>query len=201
MSATIKSGASADLLSIDAQSKAARVTLYNSVGEEIGVRPDGSYMLPINIVQSAATVVNSTVWALRNGGSKAVYIRRVLLNMGYHGAAVATTGRYAIERFDTATPTGGTALTPVKKNSSMPTSAIADVRFLDTGLTTAGVVFGTDLAIIGNQRQLSAGHLLDMNFAGGDELVLNANEGLCIRLNVAAVVGDSLTGFVEWDEK
>lgn len=206
--AIIQSGASADLWTIDPVSKAGRVTPYDSSGNEQAPFPSpGAYALPINIRQTAATAANATVWTMRNGGSKKVFIRRILLAMLFDGsAAAATTLKYLLARFSAATPTGGTALTVVKMQTTFASSTLADARFLDTGLTTTGVTFETEWATIGLPASVTSGSLFwNMPFIGSNEakepFVLNPNEGLAIRLQNAAVIGLGLTGSVHWDER
>lgn len=191
---------------VDSASKASRVTLYDSLGNEINAQPSGAYMLPVNIRQTAASAAGLVVWAMRNGSTKTVLVRRMPLVMAFDGTAAAlTTPRYALQRFTTATPTGGTVLTAIKKRTTYPTSAIADARFLDSGLTTTGMTFETDAAIFGLPIAVTnAAIRYDLTSEMGqryDSFELGANEGLCIRLNTATVIGVSLLGYVAWDEK
>jgi len=207
--AIIQSGATADLWTIDPTSNAGRVTIYDSAGLETSKPPTGAYIANVNIRQTAVTAANSTVWAMRNvAGPLTVYIRHIRLIVSFDGTAAATTTlRYDIERFDTATPTGGTAVTVVKKRSTYATSNVTDVRFLDTGLTTTSVAFGAAFHTIGLAASVTNGGMeQDLDFTTALErynapFELASGEGLCIRLNVAAVVGLSLRGSVTWDEK
>lgn len=193
-------------LEIDATSKASRVTLYDSEGNECQKPPSGSYLLPINIRHTAATTANSVVWAVRNGTTKILAIRRISVAMGFDGTAAAATCRYGIQRFTTATPTGGSVLTAIKKRTTYSASTIADARTVDTGLTLGAMAFEADMMSWGLPVSLTGGSVVrDYVFeqAGErfDSLELAANEGICIRLNQAAVIGLSLTGFMSWDER
>ena len=204
--AIIQSGASADLWTIDATSKAGRATLYDAAGNALIPAPSGSFMLPINVRQTAASAAASTVWTVRNGASKTMRLRRLFAAVVFDGtAAAATTLKYALQRFSAATPTGGTALTAVKKRTTYSASTIADARFLDTGLTTTGVTFETDAAILPIAVSVTAQTaVMDVYFERTAELhstfELAANEGLALRLNTAAVIGMGIDGFLEWDE-
>lgn len=206
--AQIQSGATADLLTIDPTSKAARVTPYDSSANEYSPFPSpGAYALPVNVRQTAATAANSTVWTMRNGATKKMFFRRILLEIIFDGtAAAATTLKYMLARFSAATPTGGTSLTAVKMQTTFSASTLADARFLDTGLTTTGVTFETEWATLAIPASVTAGSIFwNMPFIGPNEakepFVLNPNEGLAIRLQNAAVVGMGLTGSVHWDER
>lgn len=210
--AIIQSGASSETLTIDSASNAARVTLYNTNGVEVGdSQPIGSYLLPINIRQSTAAGTGVTVWALRNTGTTTLSIRRIVLTMGFDGVAVASTmSRYELIRFYSATPSGGTALTPVKKRTTYPTSGV-DARLLDTGLTVTGVTFDafpfyvisrpTSVTSVVTEGELN---FMESGQTKFSPFELAVNEGLAIRLTTVAattIIGVSLTGMIEWDER
>lgn len=165
------------------------------------------YMLPIAVVQSAATASPATVWAMRNTSARRlVYLRQAVVNVMFTGTAAATMSQYQFVRFRTATPTGGSALTVFESNATDPSaSTVTDARFVDTGLTVAGMTFDAPLAYAGAPRQLgaSAQYVFDWEPAIASEpspVVLAPGEGLCIQLGVAAVIGDSIMGYVEWNE-
>lgn len=205
--ALIQSGATADLLTVDPTSKAARVTLYDNAGNEVLKPPTGAYVLPVSVTQSAATAANSTVWAMRYvTGSLTAKIRRIRLAVGFNGtAAAATSVAYHLCRFSTATPTGGTAIGVIKKRNSYAGSVVTDARFLDTGLTVAGVVFETPFAQMSIPVSVTGvinPWEVDFVDVGDrfDEFALVAGEGLAIRLDVVAVAGQIISGYVEWDE-
>ncbi len=219
MSTKIVSGASADLLTVDPTSKAARVTLYDTAGNAIDAPPTGSYMVPINIRQTAATAAAATVFAMRNSTGKTCYIRRIYLVQGFDGTSpAATTLRYGIARFSAATPTGGSTIPIIKKRTSYTTSNVTDVRFVDTGLTTTSVTFETEFVSLGlplYSIQVGAPttsgacgpvvvNSLMFEKAGQnfDTFELAASEGLCIRiLTISTVIGSTLNGFICWDER
>ncbi len=168
--------------------------------------PQGSYFIPVNIRASAATAA-ATLWAMRNGTTRNIHIRRIRLNSYFDGTAAASLAQYALKRFSAATPTGGASiLTSIaKKKSSMPASTIIDARFVDTGLTVAGVSFETGNLTFGSPRQNGAAGVIQLDFdVGGDEnfdsLVLAPSEGLAIQNLATAVIGDSIIGYIEFDE-
>jgi hypothetical protein len=209
--AIIQSGATTDLLTVDPVSKAARVTLYRSSGSEIEIdsAPVSSYLLPLNIRQTAATAVGAVVWSMRNTGARTVYLRHLRLIMGFDGAAAAaSTPRYELVRFTAATPTAGNALTPIKKRNAYAGSSVGDARELNTGLTVTGVNFESPFLVIGRPIAVTGGITdMDVDFTVSGQsdysmLELAGGEGLAIRIaSIATVIGISLTGMIEWDER
>jgi len=162
----------------------------------------GYYSVPVNIRQSATTAANATVFSMRNAAAstKTVYIEWIELLMAFDSGTPLgrSTQRYDLVRFSVATPTAGTTETVVAMDSSAAATQVTDVRFLDTGLTTTGVVFGTAFATVGCPASDGA----TANYIRqGIAIKLAAGEGFCIRLNVAAVVGQSLTGEIVWSER
>lgn len=160
------------------------------------------YSLPINIRQSASTTSNATIWGMRNqsASTKLIFIDSIQINMAFDSGTPLTRSlqRYDFIKFSTATPTGGTVINPVAGDTSAPASQITDSRFLDTGLTTTGLVFGTSFLTLGVPATDSA----IVNYQSTSiPIILAAGEGLCIRLNNNAVVGQSITGFISWSER
>lgn len=208
--AIIQSGATADLMTVDPTSKAARVTLYNSSGVEIRQPPSGSYMAPINVRQTSAAAANVVVWNMRNpaGSAKTVYIRKISLSIAFDGTASAgITLRYKLLRYNTGTYTGGTNVPVIKKATSMPATAVTDIAFLDTGLTAAGGPgLESEFLVIGIPASVTSGiGVTQLDFANACERdalpVLVAGEGLQIALQQAAIIGQTVGGCVEWDER
>ena len=160
------------------------------------------YNLPVNIRQTAATAANATVFAMRNDVNSTVLIsiERIELLLAFDTATPLTraTPRYDLVRFSTATPTGGTALSVQRAYSGDPASQIADARFLDTGLTTTNVVFNPAFATIGcPATDATTTHYTRQ----GISIYLGPGEGFCIRLNTAAIIGQSLVGEIIWSER
>jgi hypothetical protein len=168
------------------------------------------YNLPIAIRQTAASAADSVVWSMRNLGPgksrRAIAIRRISVNVMFDGVAAASQSQYKLCRFRDATPTIGTALTVVKQNTDDTDSIVTDARFLDTGLTVAGVTFDAAMQIMGAPRQVGAcaQYVREwpgiMSGQGSGALIIKPDDGLCLRLGVAAVIGDGIQGFIEWDE-
>lgn len=194
-----------DLSSNGFSSTAASGTASNKRGLDVTqlAAATGRYSAPVRIRQTAATAANGTVWAMRNGASstKTVYIEKIYIAGEFNAASAATRALlgYNLVRFSAATPSGGTALTAAKFDSSDSASQVTDIRFLDTGLTTSGVTFETDVLVfygipnfgtaISNANQDNIG------------IKLAPGEGLAIRLNVAAAIGLEISGTIIWREQ
>jgi hypothetical protein len=199
--AVIRSGASSDELTIDATSKAARSTLYDSQGTELLPPPTGVYCLPFGFRLSA--IASGKIWAIRNLGALTVYITRIQMAAAFDGVAAASTVIYNLMRFNLATPTGGTTMTVVKKNNAFPSSVVTSAQFLSSAaLTVAGITFEAAFANLCCQHQVNANALLDLTFLEHPSrcFTLAPNEGLAVDLGAASVAGDSLSGIVEWFE-
>lgn len=202
--ALIRSGATSDELTVDPTSKAARVTLYDSTGTKLFHEGADRYILRIPRMTGGTPAAGSTILAFRNLGAKKVRIRKIGICSSFAGTAAATTQSYQLARFATATPTGGTALTVVKKRSSAAATTVTDARFggaTQTALTVTGVVFETPFAHVLCPRQNGYAMWADFDFINKEEAFeIDVNEGFAIQIELVAVAGDSISGFIEWDE-
>lgn len=159
------------------------------------------YSLPISIRQSAGTAAGTIVWSMRNNSlsPKIIMIERINLVMSFDAGTPLTRAslRYELVRFNTATPTGGTSISPTMMDSNAPATLVTDARFADTGLSVTGVVFENSFASIGCPASDGA----SSSYSRDIPIKLAAGEGLAIRLNVAAVVGQGLFGEIIWSER
>lgn len=158
-----------------------------------------AYALPVSVRQTGATAAASVVWAARNTSTRVVYVPRVVVVAQFDGTAAASTSRYELRRFRTATPTGGAALTVASLRGGAVTPGIGDARVLDTGLTLGAATKDEPLATVGAARQVASSAPLIFRPESGP-LELLPDDGLWIELGVTAVIGDSLTGCVEFYE-
>lgn len=200
--AIIQSGATADLLTVDPTSKAARVTLYNTDGSLVNHEFLTEYYLSVNIPRfTSALAANSAIFSIRNGATRRLKLVKMVLVAGFDGTAAATTAQYSVRRFTTATPTGGTTLTTlvVPEDSAMAASTIADARCATAGaaLTITSVVVGNPIVGIAVPRG-ATGSVAVVDWT--QDIVLNANEGILVQYDVAGVIGDSLTVTMYWGE-
>lgn len=162
----------------------------------------GYYSLPLEIRQTAASASGATVWTMRNpsGSAKNVFIERIFAIVAFSGTKPVATSLlgYDICRFSTATPTGGTALSVIKRDNLDATSVVTDARFLDTGLTTTSVVFEGAAETIAIASTDGMSSTLTLDQIG---LKLAAGEGLAFRLTTTAIIGLCLSGGVVWSER
>jgi hypothetical protein len=160
------------------------------------------YSAPVNVRQTAATAANATIWAMRNSATSTitVFIEKIELLLAFDSGTPITrsTQKYDLIRFSTATPTGGTAITVAQMYSGDTGTQVTDARFLDTGLTTTSMVFNAPFATIGCPATDATTTKYQRDTIA---LMLGVGEGFCIRLNNAAVVGQSITGEIVWSER
>lgn len=166
--------------------------------------PSGTdrYLSRINVRHTSATAANSLVWALTNpsASAKSVFIETIHAAVSFEEITLLTaaTLRYDLLRFSSGTPTGGSALSPVKCLNSNPTSAVTDIRSAAAGLTSGGIVRETAWAVIGCPGV--QGCLREFVFKEA-AFVLAPGEGFGFSLNVTAAAGLVLSGFVLWGER
>ena len=161
------------------------------------------YMTFFSIRQTATTVAAAMVWSMRNASAstKNVYIQKIVYQISFDNptpALVFATLRYQFQRFSTATPTGGTAQTVLELDNSNAATQVTDVRVLNTGLTTTGVVLGEVSLITGVPQVQGSTNSAVIDNIG---LMLAPGEGLAIILNQTAAIGQSLNGCIVWSER
>lgn len=164
-----------------------------------------SYSLTVVVRQTAASVPGTTIWTMYNGGSRIIRLRRVMLNVQFDGAGAASDSLYGLVRFRGAVPTLGGALGVIKNNQSAGASTVTDARLLDTGLTVAGISF--DGPFIGMSCPRTAGATAQYKVdwpaiaqSPLEPMIIVPLDGLAITLSNTAVIGDSISGMIEWDE-
>lgn len=227
--ALIQSGDSADLLTIDPTSKAARATLYDATGREIFPAATGAYSLGFQVRHTTAAAANTTVLNIKGPPTKKAAIQRIHGIIGFDGTALAASGtlRYGIYRGSGApvTTAGGSRVAPNpdegKKRSTYSPWSLAEFAYdlNGTGLTTTGITYetqplhiitipvvSTQVAAAATSNSQGCYQAFDINWdrhGGMDEAVeLAANEHLAIRLvTVAAIIGLSIAGSIEFDER
>jgi len=190
MALSIVSGATTDQLTVTTK-KAALVTArepdYGAAG--------GGFVVggTTSAVVAAALAANTTLMAARfaAASSRKAYINKFQIQLATAtlGTAALVHGTLGLQKFTTATPTGGTARTPTRKNSSEgSTTDMTDVRDLNSALTVTSVVFTDIVALFLNPASGAIGNLvtLEWRFDGtfNQPLVLQAGEGICLRSQV-----------------
>jgi len=212
--AVIKSGVTADQLTVDATSKAARVTEYNSLGVEKWQSPSASFGKfasntgAITVTASADTAPAGKVYFWNPvGGSKIVRIKKISFRQSPTSEiALPTAPRIGITRI-TLTGTGsGTQLAMPKKDTTCPVAS-AYLSTASTGATLSNV--GLLMAfLIGAKSYIATygGSSVVNNEvwvpSEEDAIVLRAGEGITIYQADAGTTSDTRTWNIniEWDE-
>lgn len=161
------------------------------------------YVAPINMRATGGVAANSTIWSIRAGGTTPLNIRRIVLFAAFDGTAASSSAIYELMRFDTATPSGGTPITAVPLDLGSAASTAANIQQSPTmaALTVTGVNFHTPLMTGAACPRGATGSVVAEEYAFEEApIVLRANEGLAIQISAAAVAGDVLGGFIEWEE-
>ena len=140
------------------------------------------YTLAARIVQTAATVADTTVFAVRNTGTKDWHIHHFDVTLAY-GSSTPTSliKGYVLQRFSAATPTGGTALTPAP-NDSNDAALACDARFVDTGLTMTNVSFGSIFSYFLRDTGYASTAPSMQEWPDDAHIVIHPGEGLCMRI-------------------
>jgi hypothetical protein len=143
-------------------------------------------------IVAAALAANTPLMALRHGAAATsnLFITRLKfsINPATVGASAGVPGQIAWQKFTTATPSGGTARTPGRKdNVTGSATQVADVRDSNAALTVTSVVF-TDIFVIHPIPNYTTGgsneYVTDLD---EDEWIrLAAGEGIALRTQVAA---------------
>lgn len=136
---------------------------------------------------AASTTLASMRMATNARGRAFVTKIRVLLCCATVGTSALVPGTLGLQRFNTATPTGGTARTVNRMSEiSGNTSDMTDVRDSNAALTVTSVVFGS---IVGSTIVplviVSGITAIDWVFEPAVPLVLNPGDGLALRTQIA----------------
>jgi hypothetical protein len=161
--------------------------------------PETEYSLALNI--TAATLTDGTSYfTLKNTGTNVMRLHSLLMLLSFTGTPAATRSLYSLQRFTGATPTGGTAVTPAKRDSSNATAAGVDARHNSgNGVTTTGVTFGDVLLLSGHAS--SAADVVINPALENAPLILRPSEGLAVRANGAVISGSIITLNLAWREE
>lgn len=185
--AVIKSGSSSNQLDIDSTSKAARVTLYDSLGNELSLPSTNKYGVSgaTTAVTAASLATNTSLMSLRFniGVPLKMYITsfKLLITPSTLGTSALVPGVIGIQRFMTATPTGGLARTPYKKDTSFIADNVLDVRDSNAALTVTSVVFGDVVGLTQVPIFTQGAPFLINFFNDNSPLILNAGDGIVLR--------------------
>lgn len=203
--AVIKSGASTDQLTIDATSKAARVTLYNSDGAYNGQK--ATYRASTIIPLVAAVTVNVPIFNIIGSASKTIVVKRICVS----GGTLTAVGYFAVnvEKLSTAS-TGGTstslALVPLDSADPAATATVRAYTVAPTKGTLVGTIAtnrwlwqATTAAAAGQPRDFVF-NFGDMPQTGGITLRGVAQE-IALTFPVVLASAGTLAIDIEWTEE
>jgi hypothetical protein len=202
--AVIKSGASSDNLTVDATSKAARVTMYDARGNLMGSKP--TYRACTADTVAAAASATAPFAVIYGSASKTLRVQRIIVS-GLTTTTLAIQGVSLIKY--SSQPTGGTPVTltqvPLDANDAAGTSNLCQVY-------TAAPTTGTALGRIASRRALNKSTTavdgspmtdLVFDFRGMDESMAitlrGTTQGVGLQLHVATAT--TCTVEIEWTEE
>lgn len=205
MAIEVKSGAGSDLASVDATSKAIRVTQYNTDGTVYGQKQThrASTIIPL----AAAVTVDVPFFNIIGSASKTVTIRKITVS----GMTLTAVGYFtiAVQKLSTAS-TGGTSTSPpcvpLDSNSAAATAVVKAY----TVAPTRGTLVGT----IASWRTLwqpttaaAAGTTDSFTFSFGDitesrgVVLRGAAQEICLVFPVVLASAGALSIDIEWTEE
>jgi hypothetical protein len=208
--AVIKSGVSTDQLTVDPTSKAARVTLYDSLGRELSAQGKQAYMASGTFTPPATPTDMVLIT-----GSNTKTVRALAFYLATTNTAAGSQQFFLIKR--STANTGGTFVAatgvPLDSNNSAPTAVVGHY-------TANPATLGTAVGTIRNIRRASpvavpatfAGVVEDAGFDFlnfGDNSLLDQPvtlrglpQELCINFNgVALVAGQTHAWWALWTEE
>jgi hypothetical protein len=207
VNANVRTGGSdvsaANPLKVDA---VGTVVVSNDDTDPVSVKvlnPDYGYSYAISLDIVPTTLADGTVyWAMRNNGTRMVYLKRVSLQQGFTGTAAASRSSFSLVRF-TGTPSGGTTMPSVKKISTQPTAG-ATFTGATAGLTATSMTFDTGIFHrVSSPNQLNTQTSVDMDYGTNEAAQFNLapGEGICLRAAGAVVSGVFISGSIGWHER
>lgn len=190
-----------DIVEIEAIAKSLRVSPYP--------RDSRFYTVDASTgILAAALAADTTLFSMRQAAAptKTIYITGIRVSFACTVAFTAGSQiKFVYERFSTATPSGGTARTPIRHLNTDPASEAADIRAATTGaLTVTSVVFeGRQVPILGLASPLVSTVQFQPAPLPLNPIKLAANEGFCIKNALVWPVAGTgvLTCSVEWEER
>lgn len=204
--AIIKSGASSDQLTIDATSKAARVTLYNNDGSYNGEK--ATYRASSIIPFVPAVTINIPWFLIEGSASKTIVVKRIAVS----GATLTAVAYLTVNvvKFSTAA-SGGTATSApmVPVDSTFPAATAAFVKYY-TAVPTAGTIVGniaTSRTLFQATVAAAAGLPRDFVFDFGDMpetkgvVLRGTSQGLGLIWPVVPASTVTIAVDIEWTEE
>jgi len=204
--AVIKSGASSDQLTVGATNKAARVELFDALGNTMGAKR--TYRASTIIPLVTAVTVNRTIWNIIGSATTKVTVRKITIS----GVSIATAVNYLVfnlVKYSTAT-TGGTSTVLVAVPLDSTSAAATAVSRAYTAVATDGALIGTLASakvlcpITGTAAALQFSPNIMFDFTQGNQngIVLNGvAQELALLYPVVAATVPTQAISVEWTEE
>lgn len=142
-------------------------------------------------VVAATLAANTTLMSARlsSGSTRKAYLTkfRTVIGVATVGTSALVAGTLGLQRFTTATPTGGTARTANRHGEALGTATdITDIRDSNAALTVTSVVFGNIIATCLVPLFISGGAMwMEWIYEPQVPDVLVAGDGICLRNPVA----------------
>lgn len=189
--------------SIPAPTGISKVALYDPItGQSLAPIEGWGFMASCTIAVADTTAADSAIFSIKNTlGTRGVYITDIFGSLIFNGTATST-GKNGIyfERHNNATPTGGTAIAAASRESTENT-VCGDIQFKVSALTVTGLNY--DGARFGRYTIPISASGVAIPFyvpTGRRGIVLEAGEGLAMKLTYQAVVGLFVDLNVHWIE-
>lgn len=174
--------------------------------------PTAAYMASFFHLAAATDAAGSAVVALRNpaASTKTLYMRNIRGRASFQGTAAAAHVGFDFIRFSGGDPSGGTTMTRVKKRSGYAASQVLDAnaQYRSGILTMTSVVYDPNgpfhvVRIPASVTGVVSEFDVDWMAAGAtyEPFELAPGEGIAIRQQIVAIIGTSIAGSIEWDER
>jgi hypothetical protein len=164
------------------------LTLFDTAGGAFSVAGQTSSVV------AASLGANVTLMAARFAlaSTRKAYITRLrlLFTPATLGTSALVAGTLGLQKFTTATPTGGTARTSARKNANTGSATdMTDIRDSNAALTVTSVVFSDIISSSLIPLFVASGGavewIVDMDDIYSEPFQLNAGDGVCLRTQVA----------------
>ena len=215
--ATIKSGITADQLTIDPTSKAARVTLYDSAGIPFYYSETfRGAASTFRILGSAAVPHNLFTIENLTGSGKLIYLRELYLSADTTAALLTVACQVDVSR-TTAIPSVGTVLTKVAIDTLLSSSANVILRGANasdggaasaiTATAAAGYLgrgfIPRQATAVGQVQPFQLVDLLPDYLLESDSIVLRENQAIVVQITGTAASNAATNHYIitcVWDE-
>ncbi len=140
-----------------------------------------SYQFAMKIAPTTTLAIGTVYAAIRNGGSKTIYIDEFMIKQDFTGVASASASDYELVSFANGTAIVGGLVPNIGKRKSTNALPTLDVKFLNTGgLTVTGASIASNGLIIGHSNQflINANYRLDLK---QNPMILAPGEGIIFR--------------------